>query len=307
MKQMRSPLATRAFEPEFLRKLDGLMIGTRRARTQRAGQRTIGRHQGGGIELENFREYAHGDDLRFLDWNALARHDDLSIRTFRAERQLEITILVDASASMSVPADDDKLSLALTLGAGLAFIGMSENDLVRFVAFAGGRGTSRLEATPFRSRRETYSNFRPFMSGLRAGGETRLADATGELIENRHVPGMVIVISDFLVSASDYEEALGSLLGAHHEVKVLHVMGDRESVGNYPPGNYRVRDCETGELRDVTFGPTAAEACRRRLAEHAGGLRDFCTRRGIMYAPAFGASHLDETMSREFPRLGVIH
>ena len=89
MNEMRSPLATRAFEPEFLRKLDGLMIGTRRARTHRAGQRTIGRHQGGGIELENFREYAPGDDLRFLDWNALARHDDLSIRTFRAERQLD--------------------------------------------------------------------------------------------------------------------------------------------------------------------------------------------------------------------------
>ena len=82
-------LATRAFEPEFLRRLDGLMIGTRRARTQRVGRRTVGRHQGGGIEPENFREYAHGDDLRFLDWNAFARLDDLTIRTFRAERQLD--------------------------------------------------------------------------------------------------------------------------------------------------------------------------------------------------------------------------
>jgi uncharacterized protein (DUF58 family) len=306
MWEARSTLATRAFEPEFLRKLDGLMIATRRARTHRAGQRTIGRHQGGGIEPENFREYAHGDDLRFLDWNALARHDDLSIRTFRAERQLEITIMVDASASMAIPADDDKIGLALTLGAGLAFIGMSENDLVRFVAFAGGRGASRLEATPFRSRRETYNHFRPFVSGLKAGGETRLATAVGELIENRRVPGMVIVISDFLVSASDYEEAMGGLLGAHHEVKVMHVMGDRESTGNYPPGNYRVRDCETGELRDVTFGPTASGACRRRAADHAEGLRAFCIRRGIMYAPAFGASQLYETMTREFPRLGVM-
>jgi len=37
------PLATRAFDPEFLQKLDGLMLSTRRARTRRAGQRTIGR------------------------------------------------------------------------------------------------------------------------------------------------------------------------------------------------------------------------------------------------------------------------
>jgi uncharacterized protein (DUF58 family) len=298
-------LATRAFEPEFLQKLDGLMLGTRRARTRRFGRRTVGRHQGGGIEPENFREYTHGDDLRFLDWNAFARLDDLTIRTFRAERQLEITIMVDASASMAMPADDDKLGLALTLGGGLAFIAMSENDQVRFAAFAGRRGGARIETTPFRSRRETYVAFRPFVTGLKAGGETRIATAAGALIEDRRVPGTVIVISDFLVGTGDYEEALGNLLGVGHEVKVLHVMGDRESTGNYPPGNYRVRDCETGELRDVSFGPSAADACRRRAAEHAASLSGFCTRRGITYAPAFGASHLDEIIERELPRLGV--
>src|ERR1700732_5147261 len=149
-------LETRAFEPEFLQKIDGLVLATRRARTHRAGRRTVGRHQGGGIEPENFREHASGDDLRFLDWNAFARLADLTIRTFRAERQLEITIMGDASASMAVPADDDKLGLALALGAGLAFIGMNKNDPVRFAVFAGRRGGSRLETTPFRRRRETY-------------------------------------------------------------------------------------------------------------------------------------------------------
>ena len=56
-------LEARAFEPEFLHKLDGLVLGTRRARTHRAGQRIIGRHQGGGIEPENFREYSPGDEI----------------------------------------------------------------------------------------------------------------------------------------------------------------------------------------------------------------------------------------------------
>jgi len=299
-------LEARAFEPEFLRKLDGLVLGTRRARAHRAGRRIVGRHQGSGIEPENFREYSPGDDLRFLDWNAFARLDDLTIRTFRAERQIEITIMVDASASMATPAGDDKLGLALALGAGLAYIAMNENDPVRLAAFAAGRGGARLETTPFRRRRETYVEFRPFVTGLKPGGETRLCAAVGELIQERRTPGIMVVISDFLVSPGDYEEALGRLLGVGHEVKALHVMGDRESTGDYPPGNYRVRDCETGELRDVIFGPREAEACRRRAAEHAERLSGFCARRGIMYAPAFGASRMDEIMAREFPRLGVI-
>jgi uncharacterized protein (DUF58 family) len=300
-------LEVRAFEPEFLRKLDGLLLATRHARTQRAGQRTIGRHHGGGIELENFREYSAGDDLRFLDWSAFARLDELTIRTFRVERQLEITIMVDASASMGAPVEDDKLGLALALGAGLAFIAMNENDPVRFAAFAGHRSGSRLETTPFRRRRETYFDFRPFVIGLKSNGETQISAAVAELVQERRAPGMVIVISDFLVSPGDYEEGLGRLLNIGHEVKVLQVLGDREFTGNYRPGNYRVRDCESGEFRDVVFGPTAAEACRRRVADHTAGLNDFCSRRGVVYAPAFGASNLDDIMAREFPRLGVLN
>src|SRR2546421_7732815 len=137
-------LAARAFESEFLEHLDELVLGTRRARTVRAGRRSVGRILGAGIEPENFRDYAAGDDLRFLDWNAFARLDDLTIRTYRAERQVELTIIIDASASMGVPESDDKLGLARVLGAALAYIGMGENDSVRLAAFGGGRRAPRL-------------------------------------------------------------------------------------------------------------------------------------------------------------------
>ncbi|MGH7933646.1 MAG: DUF58 domain-containing protein [Candidatus Binataceae bacterium] len=299
-------LEVRAFEPDFLKRLDGLVLGTKRARTARAGRRNVGRVQGAGIEPENFREYAEGDDLRFLDWNAFARLDDLTIRTYRADRQIEITMLLDISASMTMPGGDDKLGLALLLGAGLAYIGMSENDPVRLCAFAAHRGAMRLETTPFRRRRESYLDFRPFVLGLRSGGETRLSAAVSQLMLGRRPAGIIVVISDFLVPAGDYEDALGCLLAARHEVKVVHVMGDREVSGTYPPGFYRVRDCETGAMRDVSFGAREAASCRRRVEAHATRLRDFCSRRGIVYASAFGASRLHDIMTREFPRLGVI-
>lgn len=300
-------IETRAFEPEFIQRLDNLILATRRARTTRAGRRNVGRIQGGGIEVENFRQYAEGDDLRFLDWNAFARLDHLAIRTFRADRQVELTVLIDASASMAIPERDDKLGLALALGAGLAYIGMGENDPVRLVVFARRRGGSMLETTAFHSRRETYPSFRPFVTGIRCGGETRLAAAVGEFLLERRQPGMVIVISDFLVSPGDYEDALAQLLAARHEVKAVHVMGDREAAGTYPPpGAYRARDCETGEMREVVIGPREAEACRQRVELHASRLRDYCSGRGITYARAFGASQLDTIVAQEFPRLGVI-
>ena len=299
-------LEARAFEPEFLKKLDRLVLGIKRARTVRAGQRTLGRIQGLGIEPENFREYNEGDDLRFLDWNAYARLDQLSIRTFRAERQVEITMLVDASGSMAFPERDDKLGLALALASSLAYIGMSDNDAVRIAAFAMRRGAMQLDMSPFLRRRESYLDFRPFVTAVRTGGETRLGAAVDSLLHQRRPAGIVIVISDFLLNRTDYEDALARLLAARHQVKVIHVLGEIESTGAYPPGLYRVRDAETGETRETVFGPEAAAACRRKVEQLSAAVRDFCTARGIAYTQAFGARMLDTFIERELPALGVV-
>jgi len=299
-------LEKRAFEPEFMRRLDSLMMGATRARTQRAGRRTIGRVQGTGIEPENFREYTEGDDLRFLDWNALARLDNLTIRTFRAERQIETTVLIDGSASMGVPVADDKLGLALLLGAGLAYVAMGENDPVRLAAFSDYHGGRRLLSTRFHRRRESYAEFRPFIGALKGRGETQLGAAVDELLSERRPSGIVVIISDLLVNASAYESALGRLVAARHEVKVIHVLGEHEVTGAYPPGPYRIRDAETGTIREVVFGPVQAEACRVRGQSHADHVRAFCRRRGIAYAAAFGANRADEIIRHEFPRLGII-
>ncbi len=280
-------LEARAFEPAFLRRLDGLVLGVQRSRTVREGRRALGRVQGLGIEPESFKEYTEGDDLRFLDWNAFARLDDLTIRTFRAEREIEVTILIDASASMGLPREDDKLGLALALGGALA------------------RGV-RVETSALHRRRESYPDFRDFVEAVRAGGATQMTESVGQLLLERRPAGTVILISDFLVAASDYEQAMRMLLRARHEVKAIHVLGDRESTGAYPPGHYRVRDAETGEICEVTLGAGAAEGCRRRAERLAADVGAFCGANGIAYARAFGASHFEDIVMREFPRLGVL-
>jgi uncharacterized protein (DUF58 family) len=299
-------LEARAFEPEYLRKLDRLVLGIKRARTVRAGQRALGRVQGLGIEPENFKEYAPGDDLRFLDWNAFARLDELMLRTYRADRQVEITTLIDASASMGLPERDDKLGLALALGASLAYIGMADNDAVRIGTFSMHRGTMKLDATPFHRRRESYLNFKPFVTSVRAGGDTRLGAAVDQLLLQRRPAGMVVVISDFLVNEIDVEDALKRLVGARHDVKVIHVMGEQESTAAYPPGLYRVRDAETGEVRETVLGPAAVAAMRRNIEKIAERIRRICTAHAITYAQAFGAGILEGFMERELPLLGIV-
>jgi len=299
-------LEARAFEPEFLARLERLVLGIKRARTARLGQRTLGRVQGIGIELENFKSYSEGEDLRFLDWNAFARLDDLLLRTYRATRQVEVTVLIDASASMGVPRADDKLGFALLLGAALAYLGITENDAVRMVSFAMPRGKMRLERGIACSRREMYPQLKPFITAIRPEGPTRLTAMTDLLLSERRSPGLVILISDFLVAPSDYEVALGRLVAARHEVKVLHVMGERESTGDLREHMMRIRDVESGEIRELALGEDAGARYRRRVEDLAERLRDFCTRRAITYVRAFGASNLDRILTGELPRLGLV-
>src|SRR5229473_4144226 len=91
--------------PPFLRKLDQLLLTVRRALGTRPGNTPMPRgSQGSGIELENYKAYGPGDDLRHLDWNALGRLDQLLIKTFRAEREAPLHLFVDLSASMAFPA-----------------------------------------------------------------------------------------------------------------------------------------------------------------------------------------------------------
>ena len=117
---------------------------------------------------------------------------------------------------------------------------------------------------------------------------------------------MVVVISDFLVAEGDTDDALKRLTSAHHEVKVVHVLGEMESTGAYPPGLYRIRDAESGETREAVLGPEYAAHCRAKVERIASIVRAICDRLGIAYAQAFGARTLDDFMERELPLLGVV-
>ncbi len=299
-------MVARAFEPAFLQRLDNLVLGIKRARTVRMGRRALGRVQGSGIELESFREYAEGDDLRFLDWNAMARLDSLYTKSYRVERETEVSIMIDASASMGLPAKDDKFGLARALGAALSYIALGENDPVRLISFGGPHGQPAYRSTEFYRRRESFANFRPMLFEIKCAGPTELADGVEQFLTQRRSPGVAILISDFLVPPALYKTAFSHLLAAHYEVNAIQVLGARESAGSLGAGAYRLRDCETGELREVTITSAVLEACRRRLARLREELQQFCASHSIIYGAVVGTDSLDDFLVRELPRLGLV-
>ncbi|MCA8910724.1 MAG: DUF58 domain-containing protein [Planctomycetes bacterium] len=81
------------------------------------------RRKGSSSEYADHRQYVHGDDLRRLDWHALARLDTMLIRLYAAEETLPLEIIIDTSASMDF-GDPTKYVTAARVGCCLTQIAL---------------------------------------------------------------------------------------------------------------------------------------------------------------------------------------
>ena len=103
----------------FLRRLDGLDLISRKILQGKLKGERRSKKRGHSVEFADFRQYSHGDDLRFLDWNIYGRLDRLFIKMFLEEEDLFVYILVDGSTSMDY-GSPNKFRYAMKLAAAHA-------------------------------------------------------------------------------------------------------------------------------------------------------------------------------------------
>src|SRR5579863_4392714 len=87
-------------------------------------------------EFAEYRAYTPGDDLRHVDWNVFARTERAYLKRFRGETNTQITILLDASASMGYASGPvSKLDYARFLASSLAYIAHRQRDAAGLIVF----------------------------------------------------------------------------------------------------------------------------------------------------------------------------
>ncbi len=270
---------------EYLKRLT---LRVRRGMGDRPGDRRFpGRPEPAGIELEAYGAYVPGDDLRHLDWNAVARLDTLLVRRFTAERELVVHLLLDASASMAVPARDGKLAVARELALALA-----------------GDGATRV--SPLLRQRGSLARAAALLAAVAPGGRLGLGAALEAYACEHPRPGLAILVSDLMMEPAQVERGLLALRARRSEVLLLHVIG----AGELDPGREFTRgvltDVETGATRPIVLTPAARARYRELLAEHLGALAALAERTGAVYARLATDASVREFLSVELPRLGVL-
>ncbi len=293
------------FQPAFLRRLDRLQLRVGHSLATRPGNTPMPHgSQPSGIELANYKDYGPGDDLRHLDWNAYGRLDQLLIKTFRAEREVALHLFLDCSASMRVPAADGKFDFAVALAACLAYVSLRHNDPVRLVALGGG-GRALLPSQWFRHR-DALGRLRNHLASLRPAGETTLAEGMREYLGQARVPGVAIVLSDFLLEPARYQAALLGLVGRGWTVSVLRLLGPAERDPGRLFRRGRLRDSETGAERVVTLTPANRARYEAALQSHLDTLRTWCRRHEARCAVVDASAGLEQALLRELPAAGIV-
>jgi uncharacterized protein (DUF58 family) len=96
----------------------------------------VERYIGDGTEFESLREYVPGIDHRAIDWKSSARHRKLLCQEFRAERNHQVVLAVDAGQLMAEPvAGVPKLDHAINAAILLAWFCLRTGDRVGLVGF----------------------------------------------------------------------------------------------------------------------------------------------------------------------------
>ena len=84
---------------EIVKKVRQLEIKSKKLATDLFTGEYHSAFKGKGMSFKEVREYAAGDDIRFIDWNVSARFGHPFSKIFEEERELTVMLLVDISAS----------------------------------------------------------------------------------------------------------------------------------------------------------------------------------------------------------------
>lgn len=157
---------------------------------------------GGGIDFSELRHYYPGDDVRFIDWKASRKHNELYVRQFVEERESVFHFVFDLSKSMYF---ENKLEYALLLFASFMFYAVKNGSSFHLTTF----GNSIKYYGRFRTRNDAYFVLGKLIDSVldEKPEEMELAEVLTKLrVKSTHT----LIFSDFMFDNFEKELSLYS-------------------------------------------------------------------------------------------------
>ena len=227
-------------EWRVIRRLDGRVQGAYRTP-----------YRGSGLDFAGLRGYLEEDDARHIDWNATARLDEPQVRQYTEDLELNVWVVLDRSASMTVGRpgrgkhdvlDELALILARLFGRGGNRVGAVLHDGLAARVVPPGVGRAHALRIGYELARSAAAP--PAVTTDFAV----MLDAVASLARRR---SLIVIVSDF-IGTGEWDKPLLRLVH-RHDVVALRVV-DAADDDLPEAGLLVVEDAETGEQLLVDSG-----------------------------------------------------
>jgi uncharacterized protein (DUF58 family) len=151
--------------------------------------------KGRGMAFSEVREYQLGDEVRTIDWNVTARHNQPYVKVFEEERELTVILLIDLSGSEWFGMNQrTKRDLLIEVAAVLAFSAVENKDKVGAI-FTSDKVEKYI--APGKGKKHAMMLLHQLLAWDGQSGKTHLGAGLRFLQQTQKKRSITFVISDF--------------------------------------------------------------------------------------------------------------
>lgn len=199
--------------------LHHLELTTKNAVTTQSIGKYRSAFKGRGVDFDGYRKYTESDDASLIDWKASVRGEDILVKEYIEERNIDVFFLIDSSSSMIYTSGKKlKAEYAAEVIASIASIVVNGGDSLGFAMFTD----KIVKHIPFkRGPNQMFMLSKTIIDTKYYGGKFDIVNALKFLIRTVRPRSVVYIFSDFIGLKGEWKKYLEIIASLYDVVCVM--------------------------------------------------------------------------------------
>ena len=290
---------------QFFSRLETLALNLKTDLAGYFGGKHLVKTYGQTVEFSDYREYQLGDDIRRIDWNLYSRFEKYFLKLFTDERQMQVQIFLDCSASMGKE-NPQKAAYSAATAAALGFLAVHNMDKVSLYLMK-----ENVAENPFGTIIGKNSFFRAVsvLDNMQFSEDTDIEACIMGCPNIGSNNGLTVIVSDFFTE-SNWKKAVDYLCYKHKQVLLVQVLAPEEVDPAYD-GRVNLIDSESVDLSDtknmkIRFTPAMRKAYAEALSDFKKDIKTFSSKRGADYVSVCSDTPIERMLFGELLKVGIM-
>ncbi|MGN1061937.1 MAG: DUF58 domain-containing protein [Candidatus Scatosoma sp.] len=289
----------------FFSRLETMALNLRTNLSGFYGGKHLVNTYGQTVEFSDFREYMPGDDIRRIDWNLFSRFEKYFLKLFTDERQMQVQIFIDCSASMGKD-NPKKAAYALATAAALGFLAVQNMDKVSFHVMQGEKAENKNGTIVGKN---AFFRAVGSLEDIVFTGEADIEKCVTLCGETGTNNGLSVIISDFFTD-SNWKKAVDYLCYKKRQVLLVQVLTPEEISPAYD-GRVNMIDSESIDAADeknmkIKITRSMQKAYEEALRDFKEDIGSFCLKRNANFVSVNTETPIERMLFGELLKAGIM-